>query len=515
MNVYLEMPKYASPALRARIGYAFRLFCAIYGHRPILDAGDSARWDAAIRYRDADARASIADARTVWLCRGLRERDPRQPAPPPVKYARNGCATVLHFAPAWSKAPDWLGEIFEWVSCADEYSVTERDRIGRPRFEATYMGRHGLDARTPYAAVAMRALQREICRAVPRAVEDPQAPHGIEGHAVLPTHDVDYFPAGRRHAVWRLFRNAAVSCLLNKRPGLGASQSMRALRVALAAGNDPLDQIVNLAEQELRLGFTSSFYFLTRNAHRLDAGYGISDESVWETADWLKQRGMEIGLHGSFTSLEESGMLEQERNRLKARGIEALGGRQHWLRFTIGRLISEVENAGLDYDTSIGWSTRTGFRAGACFAFPPYNFAREGPARFLEFPLAVMDQALRTPRGCDGQLFHEAAHMVAASRRLGWGGISLLWHPAAFGAGWLPSEIGNVYWKLAEERRRWRDVWLKPSAFLKMARGRYVEAGLLPDAAPAAQPFPLPALARQPNRASTEPLPATGAALSA
>lgn len=517
MNVYLELPENASEALRARLSYAFRLFCAIYGHRPVLDAARQPVWDVAIRYRDEAARASVGDAPTVWLCRGLDERDPRQPAPTPVKYARHGVSTVLHYAPEWGKAPDWIGEIFEWVSCADEYSVAERDRIGRTPFERTYAGRHGLDVRIPYAALAMRALQLEICRAVPRAGEQPHAPEGLDGHAVIPTHDVDYFPLGRMHAAWRLARNAAISCLMQKHPGLGLRQCARAVQLALGSDNDPLNQMVSLVERELRMGFRSSYYFLVRSAHRLDAGYNLADEKVMETVRWLQARGMEVGLHGSFTSLEEPGALEQERSDLEERGVDARGGRQHWLRFTVDRLIEEVERAGLHYDASIGWSTRIGFRAGACFAFPPYNFAREGPARFLEFPLVVMDQALSTPRGGEAHVVHDVAQIIAASRRQGWGGISLLWHPAAFGGGWLPEEVGGIYWKLAEERQRWNDCWLKARRFLEIARGRYVEAGLLPAAAPAsaAQPFLLPAFAGQRGTSSTQPLPATGRAVSA
>lgn len=517
MNIYLEMPEYASTAVRARLGYAFRLFCAIYGHRPILDAVDTASWDVAIRYRDAAARAAIADARTVWLCRGLRERDPRQPAPPPLKYTHDGLITLLHYAPERSKAPDWLGEIFEWVSCADEYSVTARDAIGRPRFEATYAGRHGIDVRVPYAALAMCGLQQEICRIVPRAGEHPVTPAGLEGHAVIPTHDVDYFPLGRLHAAYRLVRNAVISCVFTRRPTLALRQAGYAARMILGSVSDPLDQLVGVAEEEVRQGFSSSYYFLVRNAHRLDAGYRLADRGVLEMMRWLETRGMELGLHGSFTSLEEPGGLEEERRSLEAEGVQVLGGRQHWLRYTLDRLLSAVESAGLQYDASIGWSKQIGFRAGACFAYPPYDFAKEGPAAFLELPLVVMDQALDSPQGRKLPLFHEVTHMIGASRRLGWGGISLLWHPAAFGDGWLSTEVGSMYWKLAEDRRRWNDSWLKASQFVEIARPRYVEAGLLSSEAPSAiaQQFPFTKFAGTRNGASPAPVPLTGNAMRA
>lgn len=499
MQIYFEVPGHASPELRARLTYAFRLFCAIYGHAPVVDAARAANSDAAIRYRGAARGSSIADARTVWLCPGLRARDPRQPAPPPLKYARHGLATLLHYEPEGGKSPDWLGEIFEWVSCADEYSVSRRDRIGRPLFEATYAGRHGIDTRIPYAALAMRGLQQEICRAVPRARECFTAPAGVQGHAVIPTHDIDYFPVNRTHTVKRLARNALISGVLQRRPRLGLRQAHHALRIALGGEYDPLDRIMAVAEEERQLGFSSSYYFLVRSAHRRDARYSLRDPGVLETMRWLRARGMEIGLHGSFTSLDDPRGLEREAAAMAAESFQPLGGRQHWLRYTHEHLLGAIENAGLQYDTSIGWSTRIGFRAGACFAFPPYDFRREAAAGFLEFPLAVMDQALAQPAGREGHSFHQVAQMLAASRRLGWGGISLLWHPAAFGTGWLPEEVGDIYWRLAADRLRFNDAWMNSSQFLEIARPRFVRAGLLPADAPALAPrrYSMPPAAAQ------------------
>lgn len=495
MKIYIETPEYASPELRARLGYAFRLFCAIYGHRPVFEA--SAKRDLAIRYRDAGAEAAIADARTVWLCRGLRERDPRQPAPPPVKYSRDGLSTVLHYPPERSKAPDWLGEIFEWVSCADEHSVIERDRFGRVPFAASYAGRHGIDPRAPYAALAMRGLQQEICRLLPRTDEQPAVPEGLSGHVVVPAHDVDYFPRGRFSAVCRLMANAAGAMARRNRRSFGLGLAWRAMQVAAAASNDPLDRIGPLAEREFRLNIAATYFSFARNEHRQDGGYTASEESVAETMRWLKARGMEIGLEGSFTSLDDADSDEPRRLREEAHALAPLcvaGGRQHRLRFTIPKLLAAVESAGLEYDASIGWPDRIGFRAGACFAYPPYDFANERAARFLELPVVVVDEALQAPRGREGQLFHDVAQMIGASRRSGWGGISLLWHPTAFGKGRLPEEVGEIYWRLAEDRLRWNDAWMTASRFVDTVRCRYVEAGLLPAETPArsAQPIPLP-----------------------
>jgi hypothetical protein len=368
------------------------------------------------------------------------------------------------------------------VSCADEYSVIERDAVGRPLFSATYAGRFGINTQIPYAAIAMHCLQMQICRSMPRVEAQPHGPEGTSAHFIIPTHDVDYFPIGRRHAANRLVRNAVVSWVIANEPLLAIRQAVRAFTMAMGFGQDPLDKISALAEEEHRREIKATFNFLVQHAHRLDATYTLQHKDVINAMRWLASRGMEIGLHGSYTCLDSSCGTRDEKERMLTRGFNVRGGRQHWLRYTLDRLISAVEAAGLDYDMSIGWSERIGFRAFACFAFPPYNFNEERPATFLEIPLAMMDQALHIREHGETRMFSDAADVLAASRRWGWGGISLLWHPTAFGYGWLPPDVGNIFWKLADASTHWGDNWMKASDFMDVVRQRYVDVGLLPAA---------------------------------
>lgn len=485
MRIHLELPIDASSVLSARITYAFRLFCAIYGHEPFVNRTGHPTVDVVISYL---TRAGHSAQPAVLLTNGYRARDPHQPAPSPIHYTDGTNHTLLHYAPLNGRSPDWLGEIFEWVSCADEYSVTRYDEVDRPLFSATYAGAHGISTHVPYAAIAMQCLQRQICRAVPRAEEKPRAPEGLgtslSAHYIIPTHDVDYFSVSRLHAINRLARNAVISSVLANRPILGMRQAMHAARIAAGTAEDPLDTIAVLAHEERRRGIAATYNFLVRHAHRLDATYTIDHEGVVPTMHWLQSQGMEIGLHGSYTCLDTPLGFNHELDAMRAHGFHPQGVRQHWLRYTLDRLIPAVERAGLRYDTSIGWSARVGFRAGACFAFPPYNFAEERPAAFLEIPLVMMDQALRSPHNSVEEMLVVAEQALSESRRFGWGGISVLWHPTAFGSGWLPSEIGDIFWRLADARSDLGDRWMTAAEFTEAIGHRYVEVGLLPAVAP-------------------------------
>jgi hypothetical protein len=70
--------------------------------------------------------------------------------------------------------------------------------------------------------------------------------------------------------------------------------------------------------------------------------------------------------------------------------------------------------------------------------------------------------------------------VLANSRQYGCGGISLLWHPTAFGQGQLPAEIERIYWELIARKQEWNDSWISCIDFVKSVSHRYIDAGLLP-----------------------------------
>ncbi len=492
LRILLNFAPDQTAAQRSRLGYAFSLFCAIYDHQPVLEARQGECADIQISYSDDGTRA--ASPKTLELSSLYRPRPPREPAPPPRKYAVNDEETVLFLSPEPSKEPDWLGEIFEWVSCADEYSLRMQDSTEPVAFAESYVARHGLNPRLPYAGIAMRFLQRALCRVAPQCAEHAVSPIPSVRHFVVNTHDVDFLPSSRFGNFHRLVKNAGISLLVYKSPKLAAGQVWMALRYAAGAQN-PLDQIPALAQAELQRGVTASYFFLIQRKHRRDGNYDLAVPGTVEQMQFLRRHGMEIGLHGSYRSLENGCTLGAEFEQLRKRGFAVEGNRQHWLRFTLDRLIPALEQAGATYDSSLGWYESIGFRGGACFAYPPYNFKNERASSFLEIPLAVMDVSLLFAKDGRRGWNDQTADLLAESRRYGWGGIALLWHPTTIGGGQYPDALGEVFWRLADERKSWQDTWISAGDFVAAVRQRYVEVGLLP-----------PESAREPAASCSEPL---------
>jgi hypothetical protein len=305
---------------------------------------------------------------------------------------------------------------------------------------------------------------------LPNCPEEPIAPQPT--HFVVNTHDIDFLTLSRWTSLARLLKNAGNS-LFNARMGLGTGQICHALRVALG-GKDPLDQINALSENESEIGVGATYMVVAAKRHRRDPNYELRNPAVRCILNDIARTGAEIGVHGSYTSMDDEDQLSREFLRLRHSGFCPIGSRQHWLRFTVGQLVTSLERASAVYDTSLGWRDQIGFRAGACFPFPLYDFNRECAAGVLEIPLIVMDQALQS----DPDPLAAATALLETSRRFGWGGISVLWHPASFAGAQLPPEIGNAFWTLLRERHGSCDTWISGASFLAAVRERYSAAGL-------------------------------------
>jgi hypothetical protein len=479
MKICLDFAPDQSEVHRRRMNYSFSLFCAIYGHQPVNVNADHEIADVLLTYRHD--RTQTRQLRMLQLGNLYRPRPVHEPAASPISFEVFGEKTVLFYRPLPGTEPDWLGEIFEWVSCADEYSIQGATSAGAVSFSQSYAGRHNCDVSVPYAAVAMRFLQKSLCRVLPGYSEEPLSPIQGVRHFIVNTHDVDFLPLNSFGSVSRILRNSAAAFAVHGRRRLAAKLATSALKTAVGMPN-PLDQIPELVKGEKQRGISASYMFIGRRGHRRDGNYRVDDPAVSELMHSLERDGMDIGVHGSYRSLDDPRSLPQEFDLLRNQGFRPQGNRQHWLRFTLDRLIPALEAAGTSYDTSLGWSDRVGFRAGACFAFPPYDFTDERPANFLEIPLVVMDVSLEfgdVPMP-QSDYYERVSEVLSRSRRYGWGGVAVLWHNTGFGGGQIPKTVGDVFWRLVDERKSSNDTWLSAADFVHSVRGRYAEVGLLP-----------------------------------
>ncbi len=319
---------------------------------------------------------------------------------PEHRYALDALLDALGqpFDEAASVPEEQLDEVFALLTLARERDA-ELDRHGRPEPPAEPPG--------PRVAEIAAGLGLER-RAFP----------GGERFLVALTHDVDLLGGGG-------FRTAG-----RKLAGAGVHRSGRRLREGLTfaldawAFRDPDYPIDAMLDAENGRG--STCFFLVRQEAPQD-GYPERYRPGLKTAlERTRAAGLEVGLHASYGARErESAIAEEARELGQPHGL-----RHHYLRSDPARLAAECRAAGLRYDSSIGWPSLPGLRAGTPYPYRLWDAERRGPGAW-ELPLAVMDATLSEERylnlGPD-EAFNAAVGALEPVAEHG-GAVAVLWHP--------------------------------------------------------------------------------------
>ncbi|MCB9771028.1 MAG: hypothetical protein H6754_00530 [Candidatus Omnitrophica bacterium] len=105
----------------------------------------------------------------------------------------------------------------------------------------------------------------------------------------------------------------------------------------------------------------------------------------------LLRDGFEIGLHGSYYSAVDGEIMAKEKAILEKvieRPVTKI--RQHWLRYN--ELVTPyIHNKLFEYDSTLGWNDRIGFRSGCASQYHPYDHKNKKGFEIIETPQIIMD----------------------------------------------------------------------------------------------------------------------------
>lgn len=199
------------------------------------------------------------------------------------------------------------------------------------------------------------------------------------------------------------------------------------------------DWIMDLSE---RNGLTSAFYFICgRTDVNKDADYEPEDIAIRKLIRRIYNRGHEIGLHPSYNSYQTPAIVIEEVQRLQRVCLEEgvhqdkWGGRMHYLRWEHPTTMQAWSDAGMTYDSTLGYADRPGFRCGTCFEYPAFNPSTQQALTLRIRPLIAMECTVISElyMGIDNDKtaldkFLELKH---ACKVVG-GCFTLLWHNSVF-----------------------------------------------------------------------------------
>jgi hypothetical protein len=244
------------------------------------------------------------------------------------------------------------------------------------------------------------------------------------------SHDIDYWN------YWGVKQQASAFrynvSTLYKRP-LNALYKILGHTIHKNLVHDPWRVMRKLARREADKKIKSTWFLFGRDDFEDPRQNYISDVKVREQIiDLLGQQ--EVGLHGSPESAFDAGLLVSELAKLRELGFDPIGYRSHYLNFDYQNSFSILEEAGIKYDSTLGYWEHIGFRAGFSLPFHPFNIKENRPFRILEIPLIVMDTTLYSKKAMDLSLIDSRRSLrrlidLAAKYQ---SHLSLLWHNTTF-----------------------------------------------------------------------------------
>lgn len=331
---------------------------------------------------------------------------------------------------------DVLGFTYWMLSRCEEIGREDLDEHGRfpaqhsNAFKRGYLERPLVDE---WLAVLGQIIERQW----------PQVTLKLHQFSVKVSHDVD---EPSRYA----FRSAkgiirAVGGDLIKRADIVGA--IRAPIIKLSSGQrlshlDPFNTFNWLMDQSESRGLVSAFYFICgRTDPSKDADYELEHPAIRDLLRTIHVRGHEIGLHPSYNTYLCSDALKNEAQRLRTvcaeEGIvqSGWGGRMHYLRWSQPATLAAWEQAGMSYDSTLGYAGLPGFRCGTCYEYQGFDPVGQRALSLRIRPLIVMDVTIISAAYLGLGTGQEAKEVVdrfkSACRAVG-GVFTLLWHNSNF-----------------------------------------------------------------------------------
>jgi hypothetical protein len=283
------------------------------------------------------------------------------------------------------------------------------------------------DARLGYPAGVVRTapdLEDQLLELAGKAFESMGAKRKNHEPALCLTHDIDYLQPTLQMRLKKAVGERKLSWPAARGTYLESIEKLLACD-ARAAGRGGVSTVFVASPSRVLNPARRAAQWL------LDPSYSAKDAEFARLKDLIRRQACEVGIHGSFFSIER-GLLREETERLAVDlGLSVKVSRQHWLNLPApvrGRALEYVLEAGLRVDSTLGWNGRIGFRCGMA---RPFAIELESGARIAEIPMVIMDGALfeGLQGGSDEAVQRSTAMLDEVYRRRGC--VAINWHDRA------------------------------------------------------------------------------------
>jgi len=209
-------------------------------------------------------------------------------------------------------------------------------------------------------------------------------------YKLILTHDIDvvyrYLPFKK------ILREIAGDILKRKDIKLAYKNLKGYIRSLINKKNDPFNTynyLMDISESSN----LKSYFFLHSSKSSL---YDIDNlQTISKIVSSIKERGHFIGYHPSYNAYNDLKLFIKDKKNIEALINKQLTfGRQHYLRCEIPYTWQVWNDASMDWDSTMGYADKEGFRCGVCYEFNLFNILTREKLHLKEKPLIVMDGTL-------------------------------------------------------------------------------------------------------------------------
>ena len=264
--------------------------------------------------------------------------------------------------------------------------------------------------------------------------------------AIFLSHDVDVVKKWTtKRTVYELLLSIRDLALLRGKRFLTTFESLsNAVR-----GIDPYWNFDELLFLESGNGFKSTWFFAPFGGqydHRekdMDPVYHRKPVEITSMIRRIIEKDCELALHGTRNAFLDVNSLKRQLESYEIRlGFKLLGVRHHYLMFRQGKTLEAAAEAGLSYDSSMGFSDRSGFRNGIAAPFFPFPVSHPA-GNVVEIPINFMDTTFILS-GDDPETVKRRVHEAYLYARAAKGLFSILIHPGNMDPSEIP-ELAHFY----------------------------------------------------------------------
>lgn len=278
---------------------------------------------------------------------------------------------------------DVFAATFFMISRYEEYLYANCDRFGRydPRNSLAWQNNFLYE---PVVNIWLNRLSKKLVEWFPELKIESQK------YQFIPTIDIDNAFAYLHKGFLRTVGGILMNMIKSRFHNFG-----RRLRVILALQKDPYDTYDRINEIHDKYGLKPHFFFLLGNYGGNDRSLSPQNKHFRSLIQSYVERA-KVGMHASFASFSDSKRLKEEVEYLdEITGQEIVANRFHFVKFEMPESFNNLIKIGIKNDFSMGYASRSGFRAGYAGSFKFFDLRKNETTNLRIYPFQLMDATLR------------------------------------------------------------------------------------------------------------------------